>query len=351
MRAGWIEERDEGWRRRVALSPLVPFAWLVGGAATLHRALYERGVLGRRQLAARVVSVGNIVAGGTGKTPLAAWVARELHARGRKVVLASRGYGRTGRERVQVVSDGHRVRSRVAVAGDEPVLLAAHAPGVPVLVGRDRGLVGLRALSAFGADVMVLDDGFQHHRLARDLDLVSFDGRLGFGNRRVLPRGPLREPARALRRADAVAVVDGPLAERDEDRVQALAPDAFRIHAQRNPVSLRPLAGGADVELARLEGRDVGLLAGIAQPRSFRRTLERLGANVVVERVFSDHHAYGESDLKHLGREADLWITTEKDAVKIVPWWVGDADVQVLRIGLAVANASSAIDWIETRLA
>jgi tetraacyldisaccharide 4'-kinase len=117
---------------------------------------------------------------------------------------------------VEVVSDGRFVHGTRGHAGDEPMLLAAQAPGVPVLVGRDRGLVGLRAISAFGAEVIVLDDGFQHHRLHRDVDVLTFDGGLGLGNRRVLPRGPLRERSARSRARDAIGVVDGPLPERDE---------------------------------------------------------------------------------------------------------------------------------------
>ena len=190
MRVPWLEEREESFARKLALAPLVPVSWLYGAAAGAHRRFARSGA---RRLSAHVVSVGNLVVGGTAKTPLAAWLAAGLRRRGRKVVLASRGYGGAGREPVQIVSDWRHVLSLASSAGDEPMLLAAQAPGVPVLVGRDRGLVGLRALAAFDADVLVLDDGFQHHRLHRDLDVLSFDGHLGFGNRAVLPRGPLRE--------------------------------------------------------------------------------------------------------------------------------------------------------------
>jgi tetraacyldisaccharide 4'-kinase len=325
-------------------------AWIYGTAASLHRALYEVGPRAPRRLAGHVVSVGSLVAGGTAKTPLAAWLARELHRRGRKVALASRGYRRRGGERVLVVSDGRFVRADAGSAGDEPMLLAAQAPGVPVLVGRDRGLVGLRALAAFGADVLVLDDGFQHHRLHRDLDVLCLDGRLGLGNRRVLPRGPLREPLRALARADALGVVDGPLAPEDEALVERLAPGARRFRARRRPAALRPLRGGPGAAPDALAGCDVGLLAALAQPRGFRRTLESLGARVVAERTFPDHHAYRPRDLRGLGREAPLWVTTEKDAVKITPSWLAGTDVRVLSIALEVEEPDALLDWIESRL-
>jgi tetraacyldisaccharide 4'-kinase len=221
---------------------------------------------------------------------------------------------------------------------------------VPVLVGRDRGLVGLRAQSAFGADVIVLDDGFQHHRVWRDVDLLSFDGTLGLGNRRVLPRGPLREPLGALARADAIGVVDGPLPERDERLIAWRAPRAYRFAMRREPSALRPLAGGERIAPESLAGERVGLLAAVARPESVRRTLAQLGAQVVAERLFRDHHRFAGSDLADLADQAPRWITTEKDAVKLVPAWAGRARIDVLAIELVVDAPDALLDWLEARL-
>ena len=350
MRARWLEERRESLWRRAWLSPLVPPSWLVGGAARLRRRLYTNGPLPQRRFAGHVISVGNLVVGGTGKTPAAAWIAERLHARGRRVVLASRGYGGHPRDPVVVVSDGRYLRSFVETAGDEALILASHAPGVPVLIGRDRGLLGMRALSAFGAELLVLDDGFQHLGLHRDIDVVSVDGALGFGNRRILPRGPLREPLSALRAADAVAVVDGPLDPADAELLERWTPSAFRLIARRRPRGLRPLAGGPPGDPRQLDGVKVGLLAGIASPASLRHTLESLGAQRVAERVFPDHHRYRPRDLAGLAAETPVWVTTEKDAVKILPAWTRGADVRVLSIDLEVDDATRFLDWIEGSL-
>ena len=346
LRASWIQEREQRWPRRLALAPLLPLGWLVGGAASLHRALYERGLLQRRGLAAHVISVGNLVAGGAGKTPLAAWIAQGLAARGHRVVLASRGYGRSDRGAVRVVSDGRQLSPSLARLGDEPVLLAGQLPGVPVMVGRDRGLVGLRALAAHGAEVLVLDDGFQHHRLARDVDLVCFDGAFGLGSAAVMPRGPLREFPGVLRRADAIAVIDGPLRAPDRQRVTGLAPEARWLQATRHPVSVVPLGGGPALPLTALEGQRLGMLAGIGLPAAFRRSLEALGVGVVAERIFPDHHRYRARDLVGLARGARRWITTEKDALKILPRWAGEAEVLVLRSGLRVDAPEDVLDWL-----
>ena len=350
MRASWLESREQSPAQAAALLPLALASGLVGAGAQLHRALYRSGALRAMHLACRVLSVGNLSVGGTGKTPTAAWLAASLHRRGHKVVLASRGYARKGREPIVTVSDGRFVRATVEQAGDEPFVLAAHAPGVPVLVGRDRALVGLRAVSAHAADILILDDGFQHHRLARDLDVVVCDGAQGFGKRWVVPRGPLREPLCALRFATAVGVIDGPLAEPDEAAIARLAPHAMRFRARRRPLGLRPLQGGPLEPADQLAGARVGLLAALARPASLRRTLEGLGACVVAERSFRDHHRYRRRDLAGLERQAELWITTEKDAVKLLPSWVGSARVAVLVIELEVEQAQTWLDWVEAQL-
>jgi tetraacyldisaccharide 4'-kinase len=343
--------RGRGWR--------LPLEWLAVGyglAARLHRALYEGHWLARRQLSCRVVSVGSLVAGGAGKTPFAAWLASRLRERGNRVALATRGFRRRNRQDVHALSDGRHLTGDVVGMGDEPLILAAHAARVPVLVGRDRGLVGLRAISAFGAEVLVLDDGFQHHRLARDLDIVTLDGRSGLGNRRLLPSGPLREPAGALARAHAIGVLDGPLSDDDEACVERHAANPFRFRIRRRPLRVRPIAGSGASDGGRgeppewLAGARVGMLAGLGQPAAFERTLEALGATVVARRTFRDHHRYRARDLRDLEREAGLWITSQKDAVKILPSWARRIDLRVLTIGLEVEEEELLLDWIEQKL-
>jgi tetraacyldisaccharide 4'-kinase len=350
MRAAWLTTRGESSPLGLLLLPLLPVSWCYGAGAWLHRALYRKSVLRPSRFPGRVVSVGNLVVGGTAKTPLSAWVAGALRGRGHRVAIASRGHGGRGRDSVVVVSDGRYVHSRAEIVGDEAMVLAAHAPGVPVLVGRDRALVAWRALSAFGAEVLVLDDGFQHHRLHRDVDLVAFDGSLGLGNRHILPLGPLREPAHALRFAHAIGSVDGPLPPADAALIRRIAPGARRFEIRRVPIALRPLRGGEWASPDVLRGKEVGLLAGLANPRAFRRTLEALGARVVAERLFRDHHRYRRRNLRGLAGAAPLWVTTEKDAVKILAPWAGAADVRVLRIAAEVAEPAPFVDWLDAQL-
>jgi tetraacyldisaccharide 4'-kinase len=282
---------------------------------------------------------------------MAAWLARELAGRGLRVAIASRGYGRTRGEAVTVVSDGQRMLASLDECGDEAMLLASHAPGVPVLVASRRDLAGLRAVSAFGAQLLILDDGFQHHRLARDFELLVFDGATGVGNGCVLPRGPLRERLSLLARADAIAVVDGGLAPEHEATLAEWAPEAMRLQARRRPLSVRPLRGGPRFSPRTLAGMRVGLLAGIGSPEGFRRTLESLGASVVAERRFPDHHRYRRRDLAQLSAQARVWVTTEKDAIKLRPEWARGADVRVLRVALDVQDPDASGALLDACLA
>jgi tetraacyldisaccharide 4'-kinase len=361
----WVASREVPSRLvQAAEAPLRIASFFYGLGAVAHRSLYDGRWKVEQRLSCRVVSVGSLVAGGAGKTPMAAWLASGLRARGSRVALASRGYGRSGRA-VETLSDGKHVVGDVSGVGDEPLVLAAHARGVPVLVGRDRTLVGLRAISTFGIDTLVLDDGFQHYRLARDLDVVTVDGASGFGNRRLLPAGPLRERPAALSRAHAVGVIDPPAEDApgygafrsDLEFVAERVARPFRFRAVRRPSHVRPIAGTTDARGASrveppesLAGARVGILAALGQPDSFRRTVEGLGATVVASRTFRDHHRYAPRDLHDLHRLADVWITTEKDAVKILPGWAGRIDLRVLAVELVVEGGDALLDWVEQSL-
>ena len=348
--------RSDGFARAgIAQVVLVPASWVYGLAARLHR-LFMRWTSGTRpRPACAIVSVGAMTVGGAGKTPLAARLASGLRDRGWRVVLASRGYKGKAREPVTLVSDGSHVHAYASEAGDESLVLAAHAPGVPVLVGRDRNVVGHEAVSRFGAEILLLDDGFQHHRLVRDLDIVSLDGRSGLGNGRVLPAGPLREPSSSLRHADWICLVDGdgaggapPGAARWLAKLERAKRFVFR--ARRRPSALFSLDGQERRPLGDLAGRRVGLISGIARPGSFRRSVESLGAIVVRERHFRDHHAYAPRDLRGLDPDVELWLTTEKDAIKILPSWAPEASIWVLQIELEIEDEAAVLAAIETAL-
>lgn len=341
----YLYRREESALRRAALAPLLLAEGPYRLGARLHRWLRTRRQV---RLPAQVVSVGNLLAGGSGKTPVTGWLARELHASGRKVAILSRGVGGRRGDRVNVVSDGRHLLLGAREAGDEPVLLAAAVPGVPVLAGRNRVALGHRACAVFGAEVLLLDDGFQHHRLYRDLDLVCVDARLGLGNGHVLPRGPLREPPGVLRLADAIVWTRAPRdfePERAEPRVvRRLAPGAPQFAVGLEPEGLRALDGSEAQPLEWLRGRAVGVFAAIARPDRLSQTLAGLGAQVAELRTFRDHHLYTRRDMAALPAERP-WITTAKDAVKIPPEWTEGRSVLVLEERL-VARAPELLSWL-----
>ncbi len=334
---------------RTALAPLAlaEAAWRLGASA--HRAVYDLGLLRRVELGARVVSVGNLAVGGSGKTPLVAWLARELGARGRKLAVLSRGVGGRRIAETNVVSDGERCLASALDVGDEPLWIARSAPGVPVLAGKNRVALGLHAISVFGAEWLLLDDGFQHHRLARDVDLVCIDARAGLGNGRVLPRGPLREAPARLARAHALALTRaqrGPGAAPEDPRLPASLP-RFRIEIA--PRALRDVASGERLPLSAVADRACGVLAAIARPERLGDAVAALGARVQAVRRFPDHHAYAADEIRALD-PALLWVTTGKDAVKIPPAWVSRARLLELEEEVAPSGALELLEWLQARL-
>lgn len=348
---GWIWKRQVDSLESLLLAPVTAASWLYGAGARLSRLARHVVPPGPRRLGCCVISVGSPIVGGGGKTPTAAWIAARLHERGHRVALATRGYGGRRRSRVQVLGDGTSLIGDPVGVGDEALVLCSHAPGVPVLVARDRWLAGLHAISTFGTRVLVLDDGLAHHRLARDVEIVTFDAETGLGNGAVLPRGPLREPLAGIRDVHAIGVVDGDLSMEDERRLSAWGSEGLRYRAWRRAISIRPLAGGTLEPVSTLKGVDVGLLSGVARPDGFERTVAKLGARVVARRIHSDHHRYRPEDLVGLDAAAKVWLTTEKDAVKILPSWARGLDLRVLRIELEVDAADVFIDWLESRIA
>ncbi len=286
---------------------------------------------GRQKLPIPVISVGNITAGGTGKTPFTLKLAQLLRAAGKKPAVLTRGY-RGGAEKMgAVVSDRDKVLLDPACAGDEPYLMARRLPGVPVLAGRDRCRSALEA-EKMGADVLILDDGFQYWKLARDLDIVLIDSTDPFGGGHMLPRGFLREPLKHLERADFFVLTKADQAgdvKKKEicDILHRYRPDAPVIEAGHHPSfcvaytdwsegHTKPLPQGSPEEY-------VFLLSGIGSPDGFRRTAEEAGLRISGSAALDDHHAYTAEDLRKAAEQAGRCgakaiVITEKDAVKML---------------------------------
>lgn len=323
--------------------PLCP---LYAGAMALRAWLYRRGIFRSERLPVPVICIGNLTMGGTGKTPLVMAVTRMLEAMGRKPALVSRGYRGQAREAVNVVADGRAVLLDAAAAGDEPRLLAESLPGVPVITGRRRALAGRAAVERFGADAIVLDDGFQHLALCRDLDLVLFNAHAEMEKEKVFPGGNLREPFKALARAQAAVVTGvGPATSAKAERFRRFLRDRFPglpvFTCGYRPVALREEPGGSPCGLGAVKGMPLCGFCGIATPESFRQTLAGLDCRLQGFRAFRDHHQYGRGDLEALvgwakGQGGQGLITTEKDFVKIGPFCEGEFPVYVLRVELTL---------------
>lgn len=292
------------------------FHLLYGRIARARRAWYEQRPAARRALRQPVVSVGNLSVGGTGKTPLVAALAEWLVAHGERPAILSRGYRRrAGGRGVTTVSDGARILAGVDHAGDEPLMLARAVPAACVVVSADRHAAGMHAEQALGATVHLLDDGFQHVRLERDLDIVlTSAGALAQDH--VLPKGRLREPLEVLRRASVLVVIGA--------SEEAAAAEAAAYHVPHAFAAARRLAApvalpGGGVPPA---GARVVVLAGIGQPAQFVDGLRAAGWEVVDACLFADHHWFTAADLEGVARrvaETGAWgvFTTDKDAVRL----------------------------------
>jgi tetraacyldisaccharide 4'-kinase len=276
-----------------------------------------------RQLPCRVISIGNLTLGGTGKTPIVEAVAGLLRREGIRVCVLSRGYGGKAQSGITVVSDGKRCLVSPEVAGDEPVLLAEHLADVPVIVGKDRYAAGMLAVESFGVDAIVLDDGFQHVQLARDFDILLLDAVRPLGNGRLFPRGDLRERPTAIARADAIV-----LTRCESDTAPALVAPLCSSSvlpmfcSQHTPLDLRVLADGHILPLVSLKGQRILAFCGIGTPHYFRLTLQRLEAEIVAFIAFPDHHLYTQAEIEQLvliakQRSVDILVTTEKDGVRL----------------------------------
>lgn len=319
-----IEDVVLGRRRSAVLEFLLllcsfPYRMLVSA----RLALFRMNVLKTRTLPCRVISVGNMTLGGTGKTPTVIQIAELLKQSGSRPVVLSRGYGRENAQEIVVVSDGKAVLCDARRGGDEPVLLAARLRDIPVIVGSDRFAAGMLAMERFHPDVVVLDDGFQHLRLKRDLNIVLLNAQNPAGNGKLFPAGILREPLKALGRADAVLITG---AETDSmENVKALArkfTSAPIFTSHHEPVSLVDLRDGSKNDPEALKDRSIMAFSGIARPASFFSLLRKLGADVRREITYPDHHAYTEADIDDIRQQAreanaELIVTTEKDAVKL----------------------------------
>jgi tetraacyldisaccharide 4'-kinase len=316
-------------------------------AVRLRVAAYETDYLKQKKLSATVISVGNLTLGGAGKTPMVQYIARYLKSEDHRVAILTRGYARKS-SGMRVLNSPAKESAEAASGsymefGDEPVMLARSLPYVPIVVNKHRYDAGRKAEQSFGSDVLVLDDGYQHLSLARDLNILLIDATDTFGGFEMPPFGRLREPLYGLKRADAVIVTRADRAF-DEAQTQAIirhyCGDKVPImYFYSGITELRHLATDEVYEVKNFAGWNVAVACGIGNPQAFSEDILQVGINIVGEKFFRDHHAFTQADLDQITRAAkeagaDAILTTEKDAVRLEGLTHGDIPVYAAQLEL-----------------
>jgi tetraacyldisaccharide 4'-kinase len=338
-----ISGRQRGFAAAVARGGLAAASLGYAAGLSLRNRLFDSGWQRQSRAPVAVVSVGNLTLGGTGKTPCVEYLAGFYRERGRRVAILSRGYG-----------------GRSGAPNDEALVLKENLPDVPHLQAADRVTLARRAAEDHGADLLILDDGFQHRRLARDLDVVLIDATEPFRRGWLFPRGLLREPPSSLRRAHAVLLTRCDQAEADAvsrlvEAVRDLVPERPVVQSEHGPVAWIG-HGRPEQPVDALRGRPVAAFCGIGNPKAFRRTLCAVAAEPVAFRVFPDHHIYTSTDVDDLRRWAGrlpdgaVVVTTQKDLVKLRPDSMAGRDLLALRVALQVRAGPDA-DLFHRRLA
>ena len=321
-------------------------SYLYGKVIDLRNFAYDRGIFESRSLRARTISIGNITTGGTGKTPLTAYVAKLLLDRGEKVCILTRGYGRDDQKQRVLVSDGESIlETDPKKAGDEPVELANKLEGrVVIIADADRVTAAEWAKRKFGVTAFVLDDGFQHRRAKRDVDIVCVDATDPFGAGKMLPAGRLREGISSLARAAAIVITRAELVAEQalsdlKSELARIAPEAALFECRSCVTQLTPIAALAERrELS--QGEKAFAFCGVGNPESFFSLLRSEGFVVAGTHAFADHYTYSQKDItfitgKAQAHEASVLLTTHKDAVKlrelelVMPCYIIGMDVEV----------------------
>ena len=305
------------------LGLLTPLSYIYAVVVKTRGWLYECGLLKQKRLPCTVISVGNIVAGGTGKTPAVIWIAKYLQSEGFQVGVLLRGYRRESQHSVSVVSDGKGVLMPVPESGDEAGLIARTLQGVPVVVGSDRYAAGLEVIRLWGhtKGVLILDDGFQRQQLARDLDILTIDSTQPFGTGKLLPAGTLRESKGAMRRTDVLLLTRTDLAA-ESINFERFVGGKQIFQTYHHPTKLYQLSTGEECALGLLKGQCILAVCGIGNPEAFVGTLRQFEPKTVELLTFPDHHYYSLADLNDISTRArevgaDIVVTTEKDSQKL----------------------------------
>jgi len=312
------------FENRIIQTILTPVSFIYGLIIQLRNFCYDRGLFSTRKIdGCKVISVGNISVGGTGKTPVVKFIAQFFEKKNVKVVVLSRGYGRKSKGTV-VVSDGKKVSTNLDDSGDEPLQIANQLKSVPVVVEADRVKGAEFIMKQFAPGVILLDDAFQHRRIFRDLNIALVDASRGFGNNSLLPSGFLREPVSSLKRADLVLFtrVDSAINLKQLQNITRENTNCPQVTSSHVPAALILFKNNQKLDLTYLKGKKVILFSGIANHASFQRIVKELGATVLFHKEFPDHFFYTEKDIQNIisrlnSINGDLILTTEKDYYRL----------------------------------
>lgn len=342
----YAEPHDTGFKKVLFGASL-----LYGSAAVFKRKLYQNKKHSIKKLPVPTVSVGNLAVGGTGKTPMTVYLAKLLRNQHYYPAILSRGYGGTFEKKGGIVSDGNSILADSIQAGDEPLMMAKELTGIPVLVGRNRYQSGLRAVKKFGCNIVLLDDGFQHVRLYRDLNIVLLDAELPIGNGYLLPRGILREPYCSLSAAHGVVFTRTPLKRPPIPSKIAKYIKPHTIFWARQKIYPHYYFDGSKTSLpvnpAHLKGKKVYLFSGIARNDDFHHTIKTMGAKIMGHDTYGDHHRFCKEEIRAIIEKAvkttsELLVTTEKDFARIensIQW-----TLPFLAIGVKMTFSNNAFD-------
>ena len=362
-----IFERRRDWPAQLTGTALLGLSKLYETGVQIRLYLWRHRIFRDHTLGCQVVSIGNLSVGGTGKTPVVEVFARALQQRGRRVAILSRGYKSVPRplwqrilakitfqeDRVppKVVSDGRSLLLDSDQAGDEPYMLASNLKDVVVLVDKDRVKSGRYAISKYGCDTLLLDDGFQYLALKSRLDICLVDRNNPFGNHYLLPRGTLREPIANLKRASYIFITKSSKFGADKLRkaIRQFNDTAEIIECAHQPLYLQDVFTGERHPLKELRGLAVAAISGIAVPESFEDGLRALGANVIYAKRYADHHRYSQQEIinminRSLKRGAAAILTTEKDAVRFPKIDRRDIPIYYLRVEIRIISGAKDFD-------
>lgn len=361
-----IFARRKDWPARLTSGFLFGLSKIYQGAIQVRLFLWHNRIFRDHTLGCQVVSIGNLTVGGTGKTPVVEIFARALQQRGRRVAILSRGYKSKPRplwQRVltrfglqedpppKVVSDGESLLLDSEQAGDEPYMLAANLKNVIILVDKDRVKSGRYAITKFGCDTLLLDDGFQYLALKSRLDICLIDRNAPFGNHYMLPRGTLREPISNLKRASYIFITKSSElgAKKLRKAIRQFNTKAEIIECAHDPKHLQDVFTGDRLDLDYLRGRDIAAISGIAMPESFEDGLRGLGANVIYAKRYADHHRYTQQEIinminRSLKRGATAILTTEKDAVRFPKIDRRDIPILFMRVEIKIIAGAKDFD-------